>query len=203
MLQRVENLTDRQAAETVRADLSWKYALGLALDDPGFDASVLSEFRTRVVAHGLEEKALDLLLAKLAGKGLIEAGDKQRTDSTHVISAVRDLNRLELAGECVRAALEAITATDPGRMRRERRRLCAGGSGVRAVLPCLAAGRSGRTSTSSALESRAACARPSRPPAFAGPAIGAWRRSTSNTSSPLWRSTWGQTKYERKGQSCR
>ncbi|WP_165977646.1 transposase [Nonomuraea diastatica] len=77
VLQRVENLTDRQAAETVRADLSWKYALGLALDDPGFDASVLSEFRTRVVAHGLEEKALDLLLAKLAGKGLIEAGGKR------------------------------------------------------------------------------------------------------------------------------
>jgi transposase len=114
VLQRVEGLTDRQAAETVRADLSWKYALGLALDDPGFDASVLSEFRTRVIAHGLEEKALDLLLAKLAGKGLIGAGGKQRTDSTHVVSAVRDLNRLELAGECVRAALEAISAADPG-----------------------------------------------------------------------------------------
>ncbi|MEU4233665.1 IS1182 family transposase [Nonomuraea sp. NPDC026600] len=114
VLQRVENLTDRQATETVRADLSWKYALGLALDDPGFDASVLSEFRTRVIAHGLEEKALDLLLAKLVEKGLVKAGGKQRTDSTHVISAVRDLNRLELAGECVRAALEAISAADPG-----------------------------------------------------------------------------------------
>jgi transposase len=114
VLQRVEGLTDRQAAETVRADLSWKYALGLALDDPGFDASVLSEFRTRVIAHGLEEKALDLLLAMLVEKGLVKAGGKQRTDSTHVISAVRDLNRLELAGECVRAALEAISAADPG-----------------------------------------------------------------------------------------
>jgi hypothetical protein len=47
-----------------------------------------------VITHSLEEKALDLLLAKLAGKGLIGAGGKQRTDSTHVISAVRDLNRL-------------------------------------------------------------------------------------------------------------
>ncbi|WP_433425902.1 IS1182 family transposase [Microtetraspora malaysiensis] len=114
VLQRVDNLTDRQAAETVRMDLSWKYALGLALDDPGFDASVLSEFRTRVLQHGLEEKALDLLLAKLGEKGLVRAGGKQRTDSTHVISAVRDLNRLELAGECARAALEAISAADPG-----------------------------------------------------------------------------------------
>ncbi|WP_420855859.1 transposase [Thermoactinospora rubra] len=64
VLQRVDNLTDRQAADTVRTDLSWKYALGLALDDPGFDASVLSEFRTRVIAHGLEEKALDLAPAE-------------------------------------------------------------------------------------------------------------------------------------------
>ncbi|MFI7136181.1 IS1182 family transposase [Nonomuraea sp. NPDC050153] len=114
VLQRVDNLTDRQAADAVRADLSWKYALGLALDDPGFDASVLSEFRTRVIAHGLEEKALDLLLAKLVEKGLIGAGGRMRTDSTHVISAVRDLNRLELAGECVRAALEEISVADPG-----------------------------------------------------------------------------------------
>jgi hypothetical protein len=71
-----------------------------------------------VVAHGLEEKALDLLLAKLVDKGLVKAGGKQRTDSTHVISAVRDLNRLELAGECVRAALEAISAADPSWTRR-------------------------------------------------------------------------------------
>ena len=114
VLQRVENLTDRQAAEAVRRDLSWKYALGLGLEDPGFDHSVLSEFRTRVVAHGLEEKALDLLLAALKDRGLVGAGGKQRTDSTHVISAVRDLNRLELAGECVRAALEALSAAAPG-----------------------------------------------------------------------------------------
>jgi hypothetical protein len=84
------------------------------LDDPWFDHTVLSEFRTRVVAHGLEEKALDLLLAALREKGLVKAGGKQRTDSTHVVSAVRDLNRLELAGECVRAALEAISAAAPG-----------------------------------------------------------------------------------------
>ncbi|MEV5414542.1 transposase [Thermopolyspora sp. NPDC052614] len=113
VLQRVENLTDRQAAETVRTDLGWKYALGLSLEDPGFDSSVLSEFRSRVVAHGLEEKALDLLLVRLSGKGLIGAGGKQRTDSTHVIAAIRDLNHLELAGECVRAALEAISAAAP------------------------------------------------------------------------------------------
>ncbi|HEV8648366.1 MAG TPA: IS1182 family transposase [Actinomycetes bacterium] len=114
VLQMAEDLTDRQAAEAVRDKISWKYALGLGLDDPGFDPSVLSEFRTRVVTHGLEERVLDLLLAALQGKGLVKAGGRQRTDSTHVISAVRDLNRLELAGESVRACLEALAAAAPG-----------------------------------------------------------------------------------------
>ncbi|MCX4784231.1 IS1182 family transposase [Streptomyces sp. NBC_01264] len=113
VLQMAENLTDRAAAHRVRFDLSWKYCLGLELEDVGFDASVLSEFRTRVVEHGLEERVLDLLLAALKGKGLVKAGGKQRTDSTHVLAAVRDLNRLELCGESVRAALEALSAAAP------------------------------------------------------------------------------------------
>lgn len=114
VLQAAEKLTDRQAAAMAGESLSWKYALGLALDDPGFDFSVLSEFRARVVAGGAEQLALDVLLAALVEKGLVKAGGKQRTDSTHVISAVRDLNRLELAGESVRAAVEAIVAAAPG-----------------------------------------------------------------------------------------
>ncbi len=114
VMQMAENLTDRQAADAVRDKISWKYALGLDLEDEGFDPSVLCEFRTRVVAHGLEQRVLDLLLEALKAEGLVGAGGKQRTDSTHVIGAVRDLNRLELAGESVRAALEAIAATAPG-----------------------------------------------------------------------------------------
>src|SRR6266487_288845 len=113
VLQMAENLTDRQAADAVRLRIDWKYALGLGLAEPGVDASVLCEFRARVLAHGLEERALDLLLAALKDKGLVAAGGKQRTDSTHVISAVRDLNRLELAGEAVRACLEALAAAAP------------------------------------------------------------------------------------------
>jgi transposase len=66
VLQRAENLTDRGATEAVRARLDWKYLLGLGLDDPGFDHSVLAEFRDRVAAHGLEEAVLDALLARLA-----------------------------------------------------------------------------------------------------------------------------------------
>jgi transposase len=114
VLQFTEDLTDRQAAEAVRGRIDWKYCLGLALDDPGFDFSVLSEFRTRLVEHGLEELALDALLVRLGELGLVTAGGKQRTDSTHVISAIRDLNRLELAGESVRACVEALAVAAPG-----------------------------------------------------------------------------------------
>ena len=113
VLQMAENMTGRQAAEAVRTRLDWQYALGLGLDDPGFDHSVLSEFRGRVAARGLEEAALDALLAKLAAEGLVRAGGKQRTDSTHVIAAVRALHTTELAGESVRAALEALAAACP------------------------------------------------------------------------------------------
>ena len=113
VLQRAENLTDRQAAEAVRTRIDWQYLLGLALDDPGFDHTVLAEFRGRVAEAGLERVALDALLAQLAAGGLITAGGKQRTDSTHVVAAVAALNRLELAGESVRAALEALAAAHP------------------------------------------------------------------------------------------
>jgi hypothetical protein len=78
-----------------------------------FGHTVLSEFRTRVAEHGLEEAALDALLAKLTADGLLKARGKQRTDSTHVIAAVRGLHTIELAGESVRAALEALAAACP------------------------------------------------------------------------------------------
>jgi hypothetical protein len=114
VLQFSGNLTDRQAAEAVRDRITWKHALGLELEDQGFDASVLSEFRSRLVAGDLVSLALDALLERLAGLGLVRAGGRQRTDSTHVLGAIRDLNRPELAGETLRAALEALAAAAPG-----------------------------------------------------------------------------------------
>ncbi|HTJ36087.1 MAG TPA: IS1182 family transposase [Dactylosporangium sp.] len=119
VLQFTENLTDRQAADAARDRVSWKYALGLELDDPGFDASVLSEFRSRLVTHDQTSAALDLLLDKLFALGLIAAGGKQRTDSTHVLARIRVLNRLELAGETVRAALEALAVAAPAWLTRQ------------------------------------------------------------------------------------
>jgi transposase len=114
VLQFCENMTDRQAADAVRGQLDWKYCPGLDLADPGFDVSVLSEFRGRLVAGGAERLIFDLLLGRLAGAGLVGAGGRQRTDSTHVLARIRELSRLELAGESVRAALEALAAAAPG-----------------------------------------------------------------------------------------
>jgi transposase len=109
VLQRAEKLTDRLAAEAVRIRLDWKYLLGLPMDDPGFDHTVLAEFRGKVAEAGLEQVALDALLERLAADGLVTAGGRQRTDSTHVIAAVAALNRLELAGESV----QALSAAHP------------------------------------------------------------------------------------------
>src|SRR5881392_4424669 len=93
LLQYVEDLTDRQAAEAVRERIDWKYLLGLELSDPGFDASVLSEFRGRLVAGSAEQLLLDTLLTLCRERKLLRPRGRQRTDSTHVLGAVRGLNR--------------------------------------------------------------------------------------------------------------
>src|ERR671925_1659164 len=108
-----ENLADRQAAEAVRARIDWKYLLGLELTDPWFDFSALSEFRDRLLAGSAEELLLDKLLERCQGLGLLKARGQQRTDSTHVLAAVRVLNRLELVAETLRAALNALATVAP------------------------------------------------------------------------------------------
>jgi len=117
VLQFAENLTDRQAAHAARARINWKYLLGSELSDPGFDFTVLTGFRDRLLARGMEETVLDLLLRRLVELGLVAPGGRQRTDSTHVLSAVRDLNRLEFVGETLRATLEAIAVAAPAWLR--------------------------------------------------------------------------------------
>src|SRR3989454_9323542 len=108
-----ENLADRQAAEAVRARIDWKYLLSLDLTDPGFDFSVLSEFRDRLLAGSAEELLLEKLLERCRALGWLKARGAQRTDSTHVLAAIRVLNRLELVAETLRAALNAVATVAP------------------------------------------------------------------------------------------
>src|SRR5262245_47811856 len=113
VLQFRENLADRQAADAVRARIDWKYLLGLELTDPGFDFSVLSEFRDRLLADEAEECLLDKVLERCRVAGLLTARGHQRTDATHVLAAIRVLNRLELVAETLRAALNAVATVAP------------------------------------------------------------------------------------------
>lgn len=113
LLQYVENLTDRQAAEAVRGRIDWKYCLGLELSDEGFDYSVLSEFRQRLAHQGKGLVLLERLLEISQERGWIKAGGKQRTDSTHVLARVRSLSNLECVGETLRAALNALAQQAP------------------------------------------------------------------------------------------
>lgn len=108
-----ENLSDRQAANAVRSRIDWKYLLGLELTDSGFDFSVLSEFRQRLVEGKAEHLLLDRLLEHCRVVGLVKARGKQRTDSTRVLAAIRVLNRLELVAETLRAALNELATVMP------------------------------------------------------------------------------------------
>jgi len=118
VLQYVEGLSDRQAADAVRGRIDWKYALGLELTDPGFDHTVLSEFRARLVSKDADRLLLDTLLERLRTLGLIKQRGRQRTDSTYVLAAVRRLNRLERVGETMRAALNELAIVAPEWLRK-------------------------------------------------------------------------------------
>jgi transposase len=117
VLQFMEGLTDRQAADAVRMRIDWKYALGLELIDTGFHYSVLSEFRARLVQGKQEQQFLDALLKACQEHGWLKARGRQRTDSTHVLGAVRQMNRLEFIGETLRSVLECLAQIAPDWLR--------------------------------------------------------------------------------------
>ena len=88
------SLPDRQAADAVRGHLDWKYALSLELEESGFDFSVLSEFRSRLIAGNAEYLLFETMLNYFKQRGLVKAGGRPRTDATHVLAAVRGINRV-------------------------------------------------------------------------------------------------------------
>ena len=119
VLQFLAGLSDRQAAENVRRCIDWTYALALPLEDPGFDASVLSEFRTRLITGHAEHVLFATLLMRLQERGWLKARGRQRTDSTHVLAAIRTLHRLTCVGETVRQGLNDLATVAPAWLRRQ------------------------------------------------------------------------------------
>jgi len=113
VLQFLEGLSDRQAAAAVRGRLDWKYLLGLELSDPGFDHTVLVEFRQRLLSGKRDLLVFDLLLTRLREGGYLKTRGRQRSDSTHVLAKIRALNRVEGVGETLRAALNSLAVAAP------------------------------------------------------------------------------------------
>ena len=83
------------------------------MHDPGFNFSVLSEFRDRLLDGGAEERPLEVMLTRFRERGWLKARGRQRTDSTRVLAAVRAVNRLESVVETMRAALNAVASVAP------------------------------------------------------------------------------------------
>jgi transposase len=117
VMQFAEGLSDRAAASAVRARIDWKYALGLDITDPGFDATVLSEFRTRLVEGNAELLLFETMLTCLDDKGLLKVRGRMRTDSTHILAAIRTLSRLECIGETLRQAVNVLATVVPDWLR--------------------------------------------------------------------------------------
>jgi len=117
LMQFREGLSDREAADAVRARIDWKYLLALDLGDPGFDRSVLCEFRGRLLGNAAVDRLLARVLDAAREDGLLKARGRQRTDSTHVLAAIRTLNRVELVAETLRAALNDIAEVAPDWLR--------------------------------------------------------------------------------------
>src|SRR6266702_8023881 len=117
VLQAMEGLTDRQAAESVRTRIDWLYALALPLDDPGFDYSILSDFRQRVLAAQAQDLLLEPILRLCRERGWLKPRGKQRTDATAVLARVRALSSLESVGESMRAALNVLAEQEPAWLR--------------------------------------------------------------------------------------
>jgi len=113
VFQFMEHLTDRQAANAVRSRLDWKYALSLELTDPGFDHTVLSEFRSRLVQGHAEERLLDLFLEQCREGGWLKVRGRQRTDSTHVLAKIRALNRVLCVAQTMVYVLNVLSEVAP------------------------------------------------------------------------------------------
>lgn len=108
ILQFLERLTDRAAAQNLKFRLDWKIALGLEVDNPGIHPTTLVKFRDRLIANKKAQYAFDKVLECLVDHGFVKKGARQRIDSTHIVAKVRELSRLELFHETLRLFFESV-----------------------------------------------------------------------------------------------
>lgn len=108
LLQFMEKVPDRKAAENVRLHLGWKYALDMELDEGSFHYSTLCNFRERLLDGGGERIGFDAIFDALQKAGLIRKHSRQRLDSTHVLGNVAKMSRLECVRETIRLFIEQV-----------------------------------------------------------------------------------------------
>jgi IS5 family transposase len=88
VLQALEGLSDRDAARALRDRISWKVACGLALDDEGFDYSVLTYWRTRLRKSEHPERIFDAVRSVIDATGVLKGKTRRALDSTLLDDAV-------------------------------------------------------------------------------------------------------------------
>lgn len=117
ILQFMERLPDRQAAEACTWDGRWKLALHMEVDEPAFHPTTLVKYRNRLIRHGLEGLGFEGVLDAMREAGYLPKHTRQRLDSRHVVGLVSWMSRVECVRETMRLALKALEPIESFRFR--------------------------------------------------------------------------------------
>jgi transposase len=115
LLQYHDDCSDAEAEQRMRFDLRWKHALGLRLEDEGFDATVLCRFRRKLLDRGLERDLFERLVNAAREAGLITKGAAQLIDSSHILGAAGARDTYALIRGGIRKLLRALGYTSTRR----------------------------------------------------------------------------------------
>lgn len=108
LLQYHDDCSDAEAEGRVRFDLRWTHALGLGLEDLGFDATVLCHFRRKLLEHGMERVLFNRLVNAAREAGLLTKEADQVADSSHMLGAAGMRDTYTLIHGGIRKLLRAL-----------------------------------------------------------------------------------------------
>ena len=115
LLEYHDDCSDFEAEQRMRFDLRWKHALGLGLQDEGFDATVLCRFRRKLLERGLERNLFERLVRAARGAGLIAEDAAQLLDSSHILGAAGARDTYTLIRGAIRKLLRSLGYTPASR----------------------------------------------------------------------------------------
>jgi transposase len=114
LLEYHDDCSDAEAEQRMRFDLRWKHALGLGLQEAGFDATVLCRFRRKMLERGLERNLFERLVKAARGSGLITKDASQLLDSSHVLGAAGARDTYTLIRGAIRKLLRSLGYASAG-----------------------------------------------------------------------------------------